>query len=108
MYDNQLEYLRSMIAKREEKRRLLLEDKDKRVKNRDRVDSMTPYGELDDLIDKWRTACQEALTDLQKSINGGRGGASVGSTHLGMHQLLAHFHIDEELIRFDRDSEEFY
>ncbi len=123
VFENQIVYLRSMTEKRVETRKALLDEKRERMRNESKVDRMTPYGEIDDLIEKWRAACQEALVDLQKRVNRGVGsangsiclGAGVGGmgsggigTGIKMHQLLSHFHIDEQLIRFDRDNDDFY
>ncbi len=109
-----------MTEKRVETRKTLLDEKRERMRNECKVDRMTPHGEIDDLIEKWRAACQEALVDLQKRVNMGVGSANgsiclggvMGSggfaTGIKMHQLLSHFHIDEQLIRFDRDNDDFY
>ena len=58
------------------------------------------FEDLDDMIIKWREVAQEAIRDLHKKVNSSR--------DTPIHQILAHFHIDEKLIQYDRESEEFY
>ena len=57
VFENQIVYLRSMTEKRVETRKALLDEKRERMRNESKVDRMTPYGEIDDLIEKWRAAC---------------------------------------------------
>jgi len=54
-------------------------------------------GKVDDLIVKWRTACQQVLLELQQK--------SPNVVPLG--QLLAHFQIDPVLIQYNEEVDSF-
>jgi beta-phosphoglucomutase-like phosphatase (HAD superfamily) len=99
IHENEIEYLKAMIKQKLEEKQKLLQEKEKREKTK--LDTTTPYGDLEDLIVKWRIACQEALIDLQKKV-------ASSSQNIKMQQMLAHFHIDEKLIQFDKEAEDFY
>ena len=62
-------------------------------------------GELDDLIDKWRTVCQNALVELHgKSV--GCGGESMESDQ-GLGQFLQRVGVDKSLVKFSDEDESF-
>merc|ERR1712013_71258 len=63
-------------------------------------------GELDDLIDKWRTVCQNALIELHgKSVS--CGGDCVESDQ-GLGQFLQRVGVDKSLVKFSDEDETFY
>ena len=63
-------------------------------------------GELDDLIDKWRTVCQNALVELHgKSVS--CGGDCVESDK-GLGHFLDRVGVDKSLVKFSDEDESFY
>ena len=57
--------------------------------------------ELDDLIDKWRVACQEMIYTLVDKLQ-------PTSERMSLGNLLNHLGIDYDIIHYDKEEESFY
>jgi DNA-binding transcriptional regulator YbjK len=57
---------------------------------------------LEELIEKWRTACQEALIEIKSKIL-----TTSSSQEITIRHLLHHFQIDPKKLNYDEETDSF-
>jgi hypothetical protein len=58
---------------------------------------------LNELIEKWRSACQEALIEIKSKAQN----TSSSATDLTLGQLITYFQIDPKQLNYDAESDSF-